>query len=151
MQNLKVERTLSALSRISAALKKSRKVKREIADDGVWFFEMEKRGYLRVVIEYDGSTMTIGWYDDVNGDSWRDLEFKFLVRGTVEPIPVEYRSDPRTQFFLDKELCTVYDWDMNRLEAGSLAAEQYGVYSVLENFDRAVERVYENEIIEAVQ
>jgi hypothetical protein len=58
-----VETTLSALSRISAALKKSRKVNREIADDGAWFFEIEKRGYLRFVIEYDGSTMTVGWYD----------------------------------------------------------------------------------------
>ena len=151
MKNIKVERNLSALSRISAALKKSRKVKREIADDGAWFFAIEKPSYLRFVIEYDGSTMTVGWYDNVNGDCWRDLEFKLRIRGTVEPIPVEYRSDPRTQFFLEKELCTVYDWDMKRLEAGGLAAEQYGVYEVLENFDRAMERAYENEIIKAVQ
>jgi hypothetical protein len=141
----------SALSRISAALKKSRKVKNEIAEDGVWFLEIEKPGYLTFQIEYDGRTMTAGWYNIVNGDYWRELEFKFRISRTVAPIPVEYRSDPRTNFFLEEEFCAAYDWGMNRLEAGSIAAEKYGVYKLLEDFDQTVERVYENEIIKAVQ
>lgn len=143
----------TALARIAKALKESKKIQAEVKDDGAWYEEFTVGGYLPLGINYDlDGVMTIGFYDNWNGDTVCDPEFRFAsTRNGIKPI--QFRSDVTGRvYYLDKENTKSIHLDsFGVVDVGRKAAEVYGVYSILQDFDNTVARKFEKLIDQKVR
>jgi hypothetical protein len=143
-----VRSRIPTFNRIAEYLRRSKKVKAEVRKEGCWFRDFDVPGYLRFCIQFDGHVLEAGWYDEINGDAVKEMQFKFKVSVTGALTPYQYEADmPSRLFVLDKEKHKGWHFDKGEIEIGAEAAAEYGVFDLLKDMDNAIANLYEVNIL----
>lgn len=133
------------IERTALVLLADEAVTAEIEKEGVFYREYKLPHRFRFCYELTRTSLTLGFYDTWNGDCVKEQVWEFSVaNGKLNPW--EYLSDTTSvptarRFVLHSEYDQMTDFD-EVWDAGRVAAEKWGVFEMLKDFDDLFGRVY---------